>query len=331
MSALIEVDNADVVFTTRRRGRVQHVQAVTGATFDLRKGEVLGLVGESGSGKSTLGLAIIGLQPVTGGTVRVDDAAMPTEGTAQWRKLRRRLQIVYQDPFSALNPRWTIRQCLFEPLRLHGILPRERWTARVQELLSDVGLPPEVAEQYPGALSGGQRQRVCIARALAVEPEVIVCDEITSALDVSTQAQIVALLQQLQKKTGVGLLFISHDLGVVRTVADRSAVMYLGRIVEFGPSDEIFGAPKHPYTRALLDAAPVPDPVMEKARRHTPLEGEIPDPADPPSGCRFRTRCPHAQARCAELVPPLEPVGKTSVACHFWERIARTETAGSLG
>lgn len=328
MTELIEVDNADVVFTTRRRGQLQHVQAVTGATFGLRKGEVLGLVGESGSGKSTLGLAIIGLQAVTGGAVRIDNAPMPAEGTLAWRKLRRRLQIVYQDPFSALNPRWTIRQCLFEPLRLHGILPRENWDERVGALLSDVGLPAEVAGQYPGALSGGQRQRVCIARALAVEPEVIVCDEITSALDVSTQAQIVALLRQLQKKTGVGLLFISHDLGLVRAVADRSAVMYLGRIVEFGPSDEIFDAPKHPYTRALLDAAPVPDPVAEKTRRHQPLEGEIPDPSDPPSGCRFRTRCSFAEARCAEVVPPLDPVGQTSVACHFWERIAQSQTAG---
>ena len=322
MTPLIEVDAADVVFNVRRGRRVRRIQAVTGAGLDLNKGEILGLVGESGSGKSTLGLAAIGLQKLSGGAVRIDGATMPAEGTAEWRALRRRVQIVYQDPFSALNPRWTVGRSLSEPLRLHGILPRSEWAARTVELLSEVGLPPEVASQFPRALSGGQRQRVCIARALAVEPEAIICDEITSALDVSTQAQIVALLRSLQKRTGMGMLFISHDLGLVRAVSDRAAVMYLGRIVETGPVDSLFSVPKHPYTRALLAAAPVPDPDAEKARAHSPLEGEIPDPADPPSGCRFRTRCPHSVPYCADQEPSLHSAGPTAAACHFWQEIA---------
>jgi len=286
----------------------------------------LGLVGESGSGKSTLGLAALGLQGLSAGEARVDGAPMPAPGTAAWRALRRRVQIIYQDPFSALDPRWTIARSLAEPLRLHRLAPRREWPDRIASLLEEVGLPPETAARYPAALSGGQRQRVCIARALAVEPEAIVCDEITSALDVSTQAQIVALLDRVRGRTGVALLFISHDLALVQSVADRIAVMYLGRIVEEGPADAMFEAPRHPYTRALLAAAPVPDPGIEAARAHRPLEGEIPDPSDPPSGCRFRTRCPHADALCAREVPALEPAGAGRVACHFHATI----TAGAM-
>jgi len=319
---LLQVNDANVVFTQRRRGRTRHIQAVTEASLSLAPGETLGLVGESGSGKSTLGTAAIGLQGLTGGEVIFDGRPMPASGTTEWRRLRRRLQIVFQDPFSALNPRQTIGQSLAEPLRLHGLAPRNQWLDRVGKLLEEVGLNAEMALQYPSTLSGGQRQRVCIARALAVEPDVIVCDEITSALDVSTQAQIVTLIGELQAKTGVAFLFISHDLGLVRTVADRAAVMYLGRIVETGPAEELFRAPRHPYAQALLAAAPVPDPGVETQRERHPLKGEIPDPANPPSGCRFRTRCPHAQPLCAEKAPHNETVGQGHVACHYWRTIA---------
>lgn len=328
MSApLLDVRSAEVVFTQRRAGRVSHVQAVTNADLTLRPGETLGLVGESGSGKSTLGTASIGLQALTGGEVFFDGQSMAAPGTKAWRQLRRRLQIIFQDPFSALNPRQSIGQNLAEPLRLHGLLPREKWPERISSLLEEVGLNPEMATQYPSTLSGGQRQRVCIARALAVEPDIIVCDEITSALDVSTQAQIVALIAELQKKTGVALLFISHDLGLVRAVADRAAVMYLGRIVESGPAEELFADPRHPYSKALLAAAPVPHPATERARERLPLSGEIPNPADPPSGCRFRTRCPFAQEKCAADVPVNETVGEAQVACHFWREIANGEVS----
>ncbi|WP_127144522.1 ABC transporter ATP-binding protein [Pelagibacterium montanilacus] len=322
---LLDVRDAEIVFTARRGGVTRHIQAVSGASISVARGQTVGLVGESGSGKSTLGAAAIGLQALDGGEVLFDGTPMPAEGSPAWRTLRRRVQVIFQDPFSALNPRQTIGQSLAEPLRLHSMGPRRSWPDRIAELLELVGLNPEMARQYPGTLSGGQRQRVCIARALAVEPDLIVCDEITSALDVSTQAQIVALIADIQKRMGVALLFISHDLGLVRAIADRTAVMYLGRIMEAGPAGEVFETPRHPYTRALLGAAPIPDPVLEARRERIPLRGEIPDPADPPSGCRFRTRCPHAREECAKRTPLPEPAGGAIVACHFWREITGTE------
>ena len=310
MSALLEVE-----------GLVKHfgaVRAVDGVTFALAAGETLALVGESGCGKSTTGRLVLRLLEATAGHVRFEGRDLFSMPASQMREVRRSMQIIFQDPYGSLNPRMTVEEMVAEPLMLHGV-PRGERHARVQEILGLVGLAPQHAQRYPHEFSGGQRQRIGIARAIAVNPKLVVCDEPVSALDVSVQAQVVNLLRGLQRRLGLTYLFIAHDLAVVKHIADRVAVMYLGKIVEIGAKRDVFAEPRHPYTHALLCAIPVPDPTHP--RRRVMLQGDVPNPADPPSGCRFRTRCPHARALCAEQEPPLESEGGHGVACHFWKEI----------
>jgi oligopeptide/dipeptide ABC transporter ATP-binding protein len=284
---------------------VGHVRAVEDVSFSIGRGEVLALVGESGSGKSTTGRLVLRLLEPTAGSVRFDGVDLLGLGAREMRAFRRRMQIVFQDPYSSLNPHLRVADMLEEAMVIHGLEPDgAARRARVEELLATVGLRPEYGRRFPHEFSGGQRQRLAIARALAVRPEFIVADEPVSALDVSIQAQIVNLLDDLQRRFGIALLFIAHDLAVVRHVATRVAVMYLGRIVEIGDAERVFASPSHPYTRALISAIPVPDP--DARRERILLGGEIPSPMAPPSGCVFRTRCPHATEACAREVPALE-------------------------
>ncbi|SDJ39116.1 ABC transporter ATP-binding protein [Streptomyces indicus] len=298
------------------------VRAVDGVSLTIGPGEVVGLVGESGSGKSTVGRCVVRLDTPTGGEVVIDGTDVTSLSARQMRPLRKKVHLVFQDPSSSLNPRMTIRQIIAEPLRLHGLASRAEASARVDELLRQVGLRPELADRTPHQLSGGQRQRVSIARALSVEPALLVADEPTSALDVSVQASVLNLLADLQKDRGFGCLFITHDLAAVEYLADRIAVMYLGRIVEQAPAGELFADPKHPYTQALLSAAPVPDP--RAGRERIVLGGDLPSPLDPPPGCHFHTRCPLATDRCRteapelRVLPAAEPGGAPrEVACHL--------------
>ncbi|MEV7399932.1 oligopeptide/dipeptide ABC transporter ATP-binding protein [Streptomyces sp. NPDC091267] len=301
------------------------VKAVDGVSLTILPGEVVGLVGESGSGKSTVGRCVVRLDRPTDGSVAINGTDVTTLPPRALRPLRKDFHLVFQDPSSSLNPRMTIRQIIAEPLRLHGMATRAEAARRVDGLLAQVGLRPELADRNPHELSGGQRQRVSIARALAVDPALLVADEPTSALDVSVQASVLNLLADLQRERGFGCLFITHDLAAVEYLADRIAVMYLGRIVEQAPAAELFAAPKHPYTQALLSAAPVPDPAEQRGRRRIVLGGDLPSPLDPPPGCHFHTRCPLATDRCRTEAPVLRtlPAGAGSasapreVACHL--------------
>jgi peptide/nickel transport system ATP-binding protein/oligopeptide transport system ATP-binding protein len=294
------------------------VKAVDGVSFAIHPGETLALVGESGCGKSTVGRLVMRLLEPTSGRVILAGTDVTSLSEGDVRPYRRNVQLIFQDPFSSLNPRMTIGQTLAEPLMLHRIVPSGRRAERVAELLRQVGLRPEQAARYPHEFSGGQRQRIVIARALAVEPKVIICDEPVSALDVSIRAQILNLLKDLQARLGVAYIFISHDLSVVKHIADRVAVMYLGRIVETGPADAIFRDPHHPYTRALLSAIPVASPAARRER--SLLEGDVPSPMDPPPGCHLHTRCPFAQALCSVERPQLDG-GDHKAACHFWREL----------
>lgn len=283
------------------------VKAVDGVSFEIAKGETFGLVGESGCGKTTIGRCLLKLETPTGGTVQFDGQDLLSQSAEDMAAYRKRVQAVFQDPYSSLNPRMTVEEIVGEPFLVHQVCPTSEIAGKVRELLSICGLSGRLLDRYPHEMSGGQRQRVGIARALALKPDFIVCDEAVSALDVSIQAQIISLLEDLRAEFGLTYLFIAHDLSVVRHICHRVAVMYLGRIVEIGESESLFANPKHPYTRALLDAVPAPDPVLEQSRPFTPIEGEVPSPMNPPPGCVFHPRCPQAEESCKQFVPDLQP------------------------
>jgi oligopeptide transport system ATP-binding protein len=287
---------------------------VDGVTLSVRQGEVLGLVGESGCGKSTLARTILQLVPTTGGAVILNGRNLGEASRAEMLACRRDLQMIFQDPYASLNPRMTVHATLAEPLLVHGICGPSEVQARVDELMRLVGLAPRFARKYPHEFSGGQRQRIAIARALALKPKIIIADEPVSALDVSIQAQILNLLAELCRGMNLSLIFIAHDLSVVRHISDRVAVMYLGKIVELGPAADVIDHPRHPYTRALVSAIPVPDPDIERSRQRIVLAGDPPSPVNPPPGCAFHPRCPYAIERCREAVPPLIPAGPSREA-----------------
>jgi len=323
---LLEVTDLVMNFPVKGGGllrrTVGHVQAVSGITFAVDRGETLGLVGESGCGKSTTGRAVLQLHRPTSGSVRFDGLELTTLPVRALREVRRDMQIVFQDPYASLNPKMPINDIVAEPFRIHGT-----WATagpdRVAELLRVVGLNPEHGNRYPHEFSGGQRQRIGIARALALEPKLLILDEPVSALDVSVQAGVVNLLEELQERLNLAYVFIAHDLSVVRHISDRVAVMYLGKIMEIGGRDDVYDRPRHPYTQALLSAAPIADPTSQAHRERILLSGDVPSPVNPPSGCRFRTRCWKAQEICAQEVPALIPRAGSEpahqVACHFAE------------
>jgi oligopeptide transport system ATP-binding protein len=323
-NTLLKVEDLKMYFPIYRgviQRQVGAVHAVDGISFDIRRGETLGLVGESGCGKSTTGRTILQLYKPTSGDVHFEGIDLVRLKGEELRKMRRKMQMIFQDPYASLNPRMTVADIVGEPLMVHNVANAQEIKERVEHLLEVVKLSPSFADRYPHEFSGGQRQRIGVARALALQPSFIVCDEPISALDVSIQAQVVNLLEELQEQFNLTYLFIAHDLSMVRHISDRVAVMYLGIIAEKAERDELYRRPLHPYTQALLSAVPIPDPVADAKRQRVILEGDVPSPVNPPSGCRFRTRCPIAEPICAEERPAFrEIVPGHFVACHFAER-----------
>lgn len=338
---VLRVDNLKMYFPVKSSGLLRrtigHVQAVDGISFEVRRGGALGLVGESGCGKSTTGRLITRLYTPTGGSMMFGDTDLAKVSAREMKPLRRDVQMIFQDPYTSLNPRHTVGSIVGAPLAVHGIVPKDKILPRVQELLEVVGLNPEHYNRYPNEFSGGQRQRIGIARALTLNPKLLVADEPVSALDVSIQAQVINLLQDIQREFDVAFLFIAHDLAVVRHFCPEVAVMYLGKIVEIADRETLYGHPHHPYTQALLSAVPdVKQAAVGGRRERIRLEGDVPSPINPPSGCRFRTRCPIAKDICAKVEPPLLQVGpRHKVACHFAGELGRHPvtpvTAGLLG
>ncbi|MDF2751815.1 MAG: appF [Gaiellaceae bacterium] len=324
---LVELDELKVYFPIKSGlfldRHVGDIRAVDGVSLEIRRGETLGLVGESGCGKSTIGRAIMRLYEPVEGRIVFDGEDVTHMSESELRPLRRRMQMVFQDPYASLNPRHSVGRIVGEPMRVHGLATRRDIGHRVRDLLGVVGLPPDAATRYPHEFSGGQRQRIGVARALGLNPDLVVADEPVSALDVSIQAQILNLLESLQSEFDLTYLFIAHDLAVVRHISDRIAVMYLGTIVEVSPADELYSRPLHPYTIALLSAVPIPDPKVERRREAILLPGDLPSPANPPKACRFHTRCPFVQpTRCREEVPALRALASGhTVACHWAEEI----------
>ncbi|AUH34788.1 oligopeptide/dipeptide ABC transporter ATP-binding protein [Paracoccus tegillarcae] len=332
---LLDVHDLRVTFHIRRDGDMpwsapRQLHAVGGVDFRLKAGETLGIVGESGSGKSTLARALIGLVPATGEAEWIDGADLVGLTPRQMLKYRADIQMVFQDPLASLNPRMTVGQIIAEPLTTHHPgLKRAEVKERVKDIMDRVGLLPNQINRYPHEFSGGQCQRIGIARALIVEPKLIICDEPVSALDVSIQAQVINLLIRLQRELGLALIFIAHDLSVVKHISDRVLVLYLGKVMEIASSKDLYGTPQHPYTQALMSAVPIPDPAQEAAKSVVPLSGDLPSPMNPPSGCVFRTRCPRAAPVCAEQVPAL--IGDDhQTACHFPGPLTEEEIAGAI-
>jgi peptide/nickel transport system ATP-binding protein len=327
---LVQVEDLKIWFPIRSGivldRHVGDVKAVDGVSLDIQRGETLGLVGESGCGKSTVGRALLRLYDPTAGKIVFDGIDITHLSESELRPLRRRMQMVFQDPYASLNPRHSVGRMVGEPLRVHKLAKGKDVHRRVRELLQIVGLPADAASRYPHEFSGGQRQRIGLARSLALNPDFIVCDEPVSALDVSIQAQIVNLLETLQKEFDLTYLFIAHDLAVVRHISDRIAVMYLGQIMELSPADDLYENPLHPYTISLLSAIPIPDPEVERQRSSILLQGDLPSPANPPTACRFHTRCPYVQpTRCRDDEPELRPLEGHLVKCHWAEEIKAGE------
>ncbi len=324
---LVDVRDLKMYFPLTRGIIIQrvigYVRAVDGISFSIARGQTLGLVGESGSGKTTIGRTIVRLYKPTAGQILFGDKDLATLGGEELRQVRQQVQMIFQDPFASLNPRFTIGSLIAEPMHIYKIASNAEIRERTLELLRVVGLRSEYIDRYPHEFSGGQRQRIAVARALSINPEFVIADEPVSALDVSIRAQVLNLLQRLQEQFNLTYLFVSHDLSVVRHVADRIAVMYLGKIVELSDRDELYAAPKHPYTKALLSAIPIPDPQIEKRRRRIILSGDLPSPIKIPSGCRFHTRCPMAQDICSEIEPVYEAKEghEHYAACHFSEKV----------